>query len=704
MIVSAQHTFRAVVKDATTNEPIPGVTAIEKSRSVGVISDKAGAVVIHNLLTGQNTIEFSYIGYEPQIIACILPLSQELIIQLKPSVLELEDVIVSATRSSRTISNIPTRVETVAAEELDEKAVMQPASIRMALTESTGIQVQQTLQVSASASIRIQGLDGKYTQMLQDGFPLYSGYSGGLSITQIPPLNLKRIEIIKGSSSTLYGGGAIAGLINLVSKEPTAEREITAMVNVNITSAVDISAYYAEKYGKTGLTIFASSNLQKQYDADKDAFSDIPHFTRYTINPKFYYYIDPKTTLSVGLNATIEDRKGGDMEVLAGRSGGDHLYFENNKTDRLSSQIRFDREFANSDKLTIKNSFGYFSRSIGRPSYLFSGKQYSTFTEVSYLIPRERTEWVFGTDAITNHFQQLHNPIHDLSTKNYTLGIFGQNSYNISKLFIAETGLRLDYAGGNHFFALPRVSLLTKISPQWTSRIGGGLGYKTPTLFSEEAEERAFMDILPLEKNLDPERSYGVSADVDYKTRIGEDWSFAANQMFFYTIIDKPIVLHQLTGLYEFVNANGSLHSKGFETNIKVRYDDFSCFLGYTFTEARRKFDGITTENPLTPAHRINANLMYEWNERLILAYEIFYIGRQTLWDGTPTRDYWMMGASAQYKIGKFTFFVNFENFTDTRQSRWGALWNGNRQNPNFTDIYAPTDGFIANGGIMIRF
>src|SRR6267378_8034189 len=129
-------------------------------------------------------------------------------------------------------------------EELEEKGNMRPGDIRMMLNESTGIQTQQVSATSANSSIRIQGLDGRYTQILKDGFPLYAGFSGGLGLLQTPPLDLKQVEIIKGSSSTLYGGGAIAGLVNLISKIPAEHRELNFHFNITSAGGLDINCFY----------------------------------------------------------------------------------------------------------------------------------------------------------------------------------------------------------------------------------------------------------------------------------------------------------------------------------------------------------------------------------------------------------------------------------------------------------------------------
>nr|WP_309755606.1 TonB-dependent receptor [Flavobacterium sp.] len=706
-LAAAQNTFKAIIKDEKTKETITNVSAFLEGNKNASVPDENGLVIIENIPDGKQTIIFDAIGYRKKEKTLVFPLNDAIEIFLEPTAEELEEVkVTSTTRSSRTIKNIPTRIETIAAGELDEKSSMQPGNIKMLLTESTGIQTQQTSQVSGSASIRIQGLDGKYTQLLQDGFPIYSGFASGLSILQIPPLNLKRVEVIKGSTSTLYGGGAIAGLINLITKEPTDTREISFLANINQTQALDLSGFYAEKYKKSGLTIYASSNSQKAYDVNNDGFSDIPKFNRYTISPKFFYYPNEKMTFTLGVNAGFEKRIGGDMQVIDNKSDATHTFFERNNSNRYSTQAKFEKTFDNKNILTIKNSVGYFNRKIEKQTYNFEGRQVATFTEANYLIPNEKSEWNLGANLVSDNFKQINLVADKLDYYSAAFGIFAQNNLNITEKFILESGLRIDISNRSNVFVLPRLSILYKINEKLSSRFGGGLGYKSPTIFSEETEEKAFQNINSLDfLKINPEKSYGLNADVNYKTTIFDEVSFAVNQMFFYTIIKNPLVLNPVpsTVNYAFENANGNIETKGFETNVKLRFEDISCYIGYTYIDAQRNFDNNSIVNPLTAKHRINANLMYEWEEKLRIAYEVFYVGNQYLTNNEKVRDYWVMGVSGEYKFKYFSIFLNLENFLDSRQSKWENMYSGTIQNPKFREVYTPTDGFILNGGIKIK-
>ncbi len=704
-----QNNLTAIIKDAATHEPLTGATGAIQNSTLGASADLNGKLTIRNIPNGQRIIRFNLVGYIAQLDTIAFPRSTKdtAYIYLKPESKDLDVVVVTATRSSRHIDDIPTRVETIATGELAEKNTMQPANIKMILTESTGIQTQQTSATSANASIRIQGLDGKYTQLLKDGFPLYSGYSGGLSLVQVPPLDLRRVEVIKGAASTLYGGGAIAGLINFVTKEPTDKKELTFLANANMTNATDFSGFYAQKFDKVGVTVTASQNNQAAYDVNKDGLSDIPKQSRFNINPRLFYYIDPTSTISLGLNAGYEYRLGGDMQVVNHQADASHTYFERNITNRYSTQLKYDKKFANNNQLTVKNSVGYFDRSIARRDNYFAGKQISTFSEADYLIPGDKSEWVFGGNLWTDKFNQSNAAIYPLDENLVTVGAFAQNSLKVSNKFILETGLRTDITNQNDKFVLPRISALYKITNKLSSRLGGGLGYKSPTIFSEESEERGFRNIQPLNwQKVRPERSIGANWDINYHTVLGEELRFALNQMFFYTRVNSPLILSATplaNGNYEFHNASGYLDSKGFETNAKFDLDDLSLYLGYTYIDARRNYDQTQMVNPLTAKHRLYSTLMYEVEDKLRVGYELFYTGRQYLSEGASRPDYWIMGISAEWMFKHFSLFVNAENFTDTRQSRFESMYTGTIQNPQFRELWAPTDGFVFNGGFKIK-
>ena len=716
---NAQNSFKAVVRDSETQAVLPGVTAVLEGTTTGGVTNTDGQLEIQNIPDGLQVIVFQVLQYTERKITFIFPLvpNQPVEVLLRPADAEnIEEVIITTTRSSRTIGNLPTRVEFIGGEELDEKSNMKPGDIRMLLNESTGIQTQQTSVASANANIRIQGLDGRYTQILKDGFPLYGGYSGGLSIMQIPPLDLKQVDIIKGSASTLYGGGAVAGLVNLISKKPTNQREISFMGDVTSALGLNLSGFYAQKFEKIGITLFAARNSNQAYDPAEIGFSAIPQFTRYTINPALYFYLHERATLKVGVNAGFEDRLGGAMDYIKGGRIPENSFFEKNETVRVGTQLDFSLLTKKDGVLNLKNSLNIFDRGIAQPDYFFSGRQLSSFSEVSYLVKRQAFDWVFGGNIWADKFEEDESTSFGLRDfDQFIIGGFVQNNWDANDWLSVESGLRVDYAamsGANNSerddaFVLPRVALLFKINPKLTSRLGGGLGYKTPTIFTEEAETQVFRNVQPLDfDKVAPEQSYGLNADVNYRTGFSEDWTFSINQLFFFTHLQNPLVFDAeklAGGIFAFENANGFTTTWGGETNIKLGYQDFKLFIGYTLVNANHHFNGNQTPVPLTARHRLNNVLVYEVEEKWRVGLEAYYFGPQTLSNGRKTRDYWVTGFMTERIWERFSLYVNFENFLDTRQTKFGSIYTGSIANPEFTEIYAPLDGFVINGGIKIR-
>jgi iron complex outermembrane receptor protein len=474
--------------------------------------------------------------------------------------------------------------------------------------------------------------------------------------------------------------------------------------HLDVTSAggLNTSGFYSESYGKTGVTLFASRNSNAPYDPADIGLTAIPKFERYTVNPKFFLFFNQKTTLSAGINITSEKRTGGDIGYIKGNNPSG--FFEANNSDRYNTQLKFEHHFGKCSHITIKNSLNRFQRTITAPAYVFNGIQNGSFTEITYASHGDISEWITGINLITDDFKEAHLTTTPL--RNYqqlTAGIFVQNNWKVSEKFRLETGLRGDAVKDYGFALLPRVSALFKFSPKLSSRVGGGLGYKTPAIFSEESERLQYKNVLPVDENINKlERSYGINADVNFKTSF-DIVSLSINHLFFYTRINNPLLLQPDGNNYRFNTVAGHIDSRGMETNIKVGYSDFKLFLGYTFTRADLHEGNIKTESFLTPKHRLNSVLMYEVEEKWKAGLEAYYFSKQKLSDGTNGKPYWITGFMVERLWEKFSVYINFENFLDARQTKFGTIYTGTINNPQFRDIYAPLDGFVVNGGVKIR-
>ena len=702
--VFAQNTFEARVIDHESQQPLVGVTVYFPTLAIGDVTGTNGQVTITNIPDGQHQVKISFVGFESLSMKLTFPqpISQQgQTFELHHAHVEMEGFIITSTRSSRTIEDIPTRVEFIAGEELAEKGNMKPGDIRMLLNESTGIQTQQTSATSYNSSIRIQGLDGKYTQLLRDGLPLYSGFSGGLSLMQIAPLDLKQVEVIKGASSTLYGGGAIAGLVNLITKTPEEEPELSFMLNGTSALGLDASGFYAEKFGKVGTTVFASYNKGTPYDPADIGLTAIPEFDRFTLNPRLFLYLDEATTMNAGVNFVTEKRLGGNIDYVEGKEVASP-YFERNRTDRLSTQFQVTHQFGNTAAFTFKNSLNFYDRSVEIPDFNFAGKQFSSFSEANLSWSGEKMEWITGLNLWTDRFRQNRGGDgQDLGFSDATFGAFAQNIWNLHDKWVLETGFRLDYQTDYGVFALPRFSLMHRPFGQLTFRLGGGLGYKTPTVFSEDAERLQFRNILPINPDeLEAESSFGANFDINYRLALSDDLTLSSNVLFFYTQIQDPLVLTTMGSSFEFTQPQGYVDTKGVEVNLKWSFRDLKLFVGYTHARVLEHYNGESTTFPLVAEHRLNNVLMYEKHDNFWIGLEAYYFSPQKLGDGATGESYWITGLMMEKKLGKhFSVFVNFENFLDTRQTAFDTIFTGSIDNPQFRDIYAPVDGFVVNGG-----
>lgn len=729
-IAFSQNVFKARIVDEKTDKPLISVNVYIPELKIGAASNLNGLVEISNIPNGKYEIKFSYVGYETLTHRFSFPLVEEnenegheegeeneehkihiedgiIEIPMEEKGVELQGITVSSTRTNSRIENTPIRVQVVGPEELSEHINADPGNLTELLSETPGIQVQQTSATSGNMVFRIQGLPGKYTAMYKDGLPLYSGFSSGLSLLQVPPLDLRQVEVVKGPSSTLYGGGAIAGLVNLVSKVPSEKHQLSFLLNQTQKRGTNFSGYYSARNKKLGITFLSNYNLQKPVDVNHDGFTDIPRFNQINISPKIFYYFDDLTNLSAGISFSNDDREGGDLIAIENSADLPHSYINKNKSTRFVTTFTFNKTFSGGNHLTFKNSTSSFTRNIQIPSASFDGNQFSSYSELSYLMKSESNSLVAGLNFTTDKFKQQNiNISPQFNYDYYTFGLFTLDDWDVTGKLILEAGLRMDYQSKYKTFILPQAFLLYKFADNFYARFGGGLGYKTPDIFNAEAadesEQSAFANVRPLADNIQPEKSTGLSLDFNYHSLLWDKLIVTVDQAFYYTKVTDHLVPNEdslASNVILYYNSSAPLQARGFDTNIQLNLEDFEFYFDYTYTSATMGDSFLQ----LTPKNNLYITLMYEKEDNWRSGIEAFYTGKQYVNGGSQSPGYWRAGLMIQKYFEHFSIVANIENIFDVRQTRFENIVVPPYANPSFKQIYAPLDGVVANVSVKIN-
>lgn len=325
-----------------------------------------------------------------------------------------EVIIVQGTRLNRRLQDEPIRVEVIAGEEIAEKAIMRPGNIAMLVNETGGVRVQVTSPALGAANIRIQGLEGRYTQLLADNLPLY-GQAASLGLLQVPPTDLAQVEVIKGAVSALYGASALGGVINLVSKRPGDEFEGEMLANATTRDGQDLTAYAAGPVSDAaGLSLTAGAHRQSGQDLDDDGWYDMPAYERLTVRPRFQWDGDDGTTAYFTLGAMTEDRVGG---TLPGRTVPDGTPFvQAQNTERFDAGLVAETPLSGFGTLNLRAS-AMRQDHLHRYGRVIEDDRHSNlFGEASVSSGSGETSWSAGsrsspTASDPGHFQSSITPM-----------------------------------------------------------------------------------------------------------------------------------------------------------------------------------------------------------------------------------------------------------------------------------------------------
>lgn len=698
---TAQNNFKVTVKDAISQELLIGALVQIPALNAGKTTNLDG-IALFDLPEGKYTLKVSFLGYATAEISISLPEQSSASVEMKASINETEEVIISSTRTNSRLEDLPSKIEVLGLESMHEENGIKPGNIASILGDLSVIHIQQTSSVSSGSVVRMQGLNGRYTQLMRDGLPLYDGFSGNLNIMQIPPLDLKQVEIIKGSASTLYGGGSISGMINLISKTPADSTELAATVNYSSLNESNANVYFAKKNDVVGMNFFASTTNQQEADVNKDGFSDVPKFQNVLIHPKFFFNFGKSTDLIIGYSYFNENRIGGDMNVIGGSADSIHSYFEENISTRHTGEIRMEHRFSSSTNLNIKSSWSGLNRFYARPEASLNANQTTGYNEISLLKKWDHHSLVVGSNFIYQGFDPVQQDNFNIPIYSFqTLGTFAQLSSQFGEKFSTEAGIRYDSPKGFAGQFLPRLSLLYKPSRQLSIRLGSGFGYKLPDPF----EYFSISDMRDYRKSayaIYPEKSIGVNNDIAYHTVLWEKLSVQFDQAFYYTRID-PILSpakQVTTDIVSFMPSNSRILSYGTDSYLRLSWHPFALYAGYNHTVTRHSSFGSL---PFAPRDKFATTMAVELSHNWRLGIESSWVANQHVNTGVMKPNYWFLAAMIGYQVNHFRFVINAENILDYRQSRIESLYTGSISSPDFKSLWAPIEGRVINFSVMYR-
>ena len=592
----------------TNGEHIPYATIAIKDSTIGCAADGTGHYSIKNLPIGEHTIIVSAIGYQTMEINHIAERNKsiELNVTLEESSLIVDEVVVSATRNETNRRQTATVVN-VASTKLFESTAS--SNLSEAMNFQSGLRVENTCGNCGAPQLRINGLEGQYSQILLDSRAIFSSLAGVYGLDLMPVAMVERVEVIRGGGSALFGSNAIGGVVNIITKDPvrnTLSLSNTSNIMEDGTPDINTSlggAFVSEDY-KFGTYLFAQVKNRGGYDRNDDGFTDITKMRSETAGFRAYYKTSAHSRLSAEYHHIHEYRRGGDnlneaphmammCEQLDHNIDGGGLrfdYFPNHR-HRLSA-------YASAQGI---NRASYFGTNMNPNAYgtttdltVVGGAQYTLNYKAG--LPAELTA---GAEYNFNHLNDYYFATQrKLDQKTSTYGIFAQNEWKSEKVNIL-IGFRLDKHNmiEKPIFA-PRANIRYSPIENLGLRLSYSSGYRAPQAYNEDLHFDALnhsVSIIKLADDLRPEFSHSLSASADYYHNFGRLQANILVEGFFTRLNDvfNLAIDHEETDeegnnyIYKVrYNASGA-QIAGVTAEVKLGIPSiFDVQLGYTFQKS----------------------------------------------------------------------------------------------------------------------
>lgn len=629
------------VLDAHTQEHLSFVNVQIKGTSMGCLTDESGHYYLKNLPEGKHTIIFSMMGYEPLEKSVVL--HRDTLVEINVAISEksflMDNVVVTANKYATKQKEVATIVNVISPLIIESTTSNSMADV---LNFQTGLRVEETCSNCGVPQIRINGLEGQYTQILMDSRPIFSSLASVYGLEQLPAGMVDRIEVIRGGGSALYGANAIAGVVNIITKEPTRNffnisnsSAFTQQGNYDINTSMNASVVSENQ--KAGIYLFGVQRNRQQYDRDDDGFSDIPLLRSTTAGFRSFFKTSDYSKITAEYHHTTEYRRGGNG--IDSLQPHESLLCEQLRHNIDAATAKWD--FFSQDSKHFLSAYTSFQH-IARNSYFGTNKNPNAYGKSTDLVSVTGAQYRFSYPCgITNadlsagveySYNQLRDQIlgygRNTLQKVHLGGGYVQNEWKTTAWSVLVGG-RLEQHS-----LLEKPVFSPRANARWSPIVNGkstmtdnplpltdlilrvsyASGYRAPQIYEEDLHVGAVggeVSLISLDKDLRPEYSHSISGSVDMYKRFGK-WDMNLTVEGFFTQLNDVFTLvengHDAMGnlLLTRTNASGARVS-GVNLEAKFSYGHLLNFqTGYTYNHSRYIEPEQWSENPnIAPQRRM---------------------------------------------------------------------------------------------------